>query len=94
MIAKQKQALKVRLRVLQEKLDNAKRRAVELAAKARAMAGPHGVILDAVTYEPLRAATKSEVSASAARGSGFDPVGPITIDDREVFAVPSPMLAD
>lgn len=89
------QALMAKLDKLKKRAqDEAKKTAKSITAKARAMAGPHGVILDAQTYEPLRAATKTEVAASVAAAPAHDPVGPITIDGREVFALPSSMLAD
>lgn len=94
MTEKQLQAFNTSFRAIQTKFDDAKRRAVEVAARARTVVGPHGVILDAETFEPLRAATEKEVKASVAQSSESDPVGPIMIEGREVFAVPSSMLAD
>lgn len=99
---KHKKALIARHQAVMAKLDKLKKRAEDeakksaerITAKARAVAGPHGVILDAETYEPLRAATEAEVAASAAAATEQDPIGSIRVDGREVFAVPSAMLDD
>lgn len=91
---KQQQVLKARFRAIQVKFENIKRHAEQVAARARAMAGPHSVLLDADTLEPVRAATESEVSASVVQARESDPVGPIMIEGREVFAVPPSLLVD
>lgn len=87
------QACAQRFRQLRLELEEAKKDAVRIAAAARKIAGPYGALLDAETFTPIRAATKHEVTASIAAAKDDDPVGPITVDGRKIFAVP-PSLID
>jgi hypothetical protein len=91
---KQRQTFVAKFRTIKKKLDDAKKHAEQMVTKARGIAGPYGAIMDAETLEPLRAATEQEVNASLAAAGEHDPVGPIIVDGREVFAVPPQLLTD
>lgn len=92
MTSKQRHAFAERFRQLKTKFEEAKKEALRIAAEARKIAGPHGALLDAETFIPIRAATKREIRASIAAAAGDDPVGPITVRGRKVIAVPTALL--